>query len=636
MRTSKSFLIEHNQDLSIRSIAHPDDPHEMNWMESPHRLGETVAPSDLEVTRQLDVTDERMELTVTFHNPNHYDVFLQKGILGVYVPFNDSYGKASICMTQRCHAHLNLCGSASWIMGLRMGGISPHLGMLLTEGELVTYSIERENKSNDRGDFLLHPPFVHLLPKQSYTLKMEFFWHDGKEDFLFQIGRHTGHIRIESEHFTYFVGETATVHAICSDEIQNATVMVDGVAVPFTQIEKTLSVALKSTASGERQIVFCINGKTAIAKLWFSTPIDTLVAARCRYIVQKQQFNCVESALDGAYLTFDTEEETPVYDYRRRDINSSRERICMALLILLHLKRNASVISKEEYETLHNSLMRFTTFFKREIYDPTKGTVTNDIGYENSKVRLYNYPWPTRFFLELYELENDPVYLRDAYSIMRQYYALGGKNFYAFTIPILRMCECLERGGMMAERDEMITYFREHAEVMIANASDYPAHEVSYEQSIVAPAAEFLLQMYRLTKEPRYLQEADKQLATAELFSGVQPDYHLYQCAIRHWDGFWFGKRRLYGDTFPHYWSVLSANVFHDYGIIHDRIDYLKMAEDAFRGQLCQFTEDGRATCATLFPFKVNGNTASYRDPWANDQDWALVYYLDYLRESLK
>ena len=31
---------------------------------------------------------------------------------------------------------------------------------------------------------------------------------------------------------------------------------------------------------------------------------------------------------------------------------------------------------------------------------------------------------------------------------------------------------------------------------------------------------------------------------------------------IRHWDGYWFGRERLWGDVFPHYWSVLSAAAY--------------------------------------------------------------------------
>ena len=38
--------------------------------------------------------------------------------------------------------------------------------------------------------------------------------------------------------------------------------------------------------------------------------------------------------------------------------------------------------------------------------------------------------------------------------------------------------------------------------------------------------------------------------------------------------------------------------------------------------------EDGRATCAFVSPRRVNGETAHYADVLANDQDWALMWYL--------
>ncbi|MGM9682081.1 MAG: hypothetical protein ACI3XQ_00630, partial [Eubacteriales bacterium] len=192
-KVSKCFIIEQCDD-TVGSIVHPGDKYGMNWVESKHALGETRCPSDIYVTRQITLTDNALELEVTFNNTNNYDVLLRKGMLGVYVPFNDSYGQAGVCMTRRCHAHLNMCGNSSYIMGLRMGGEAPHLGMILTRGELVTYSVERENKSNDRGDFILHPPFVHLLPNTSYTLKMKFFWHMGREDFYGIIGKEAGFI----------------------------------------------------------------------------------------------------------------------------------------------------------------------------------------------------------------------------------------------------------------------------------------------------------------------------------------------------------------------------------------------------------------------------------------------------------
>ena len=108
------------------------------------------------------------------------------------------------------------------------------------------------------------------------------------------------------------------------------------------------------------------------------------------------------------------------------------------------------------------------------------------------------------------------------------------------------------------------------------------------------------------------------------MFNGFQPDYHLHEVAIRHWDGYWFGKRRLYGDTFPHYWSSQTGKAFRLYARLTGDPVYAKKAEDSLRGVLSMFFSDGTATCAYLFPYTVNGKPGEYADPYANDQDWGL------------
>jgi hypothetical protein len=54
-------------------------------------------------------------------------------------------------------------------------------------------------------------------------------------------------------------------------------------------------------------------------------------------------------------------------------------------------------------------------------------------------------------------------------------------------------------------------------------------------------------------------------MPSLEAFNGNQPDVHLYDIGIRHWDGYWFGKNELLGDTMPHYWSALTAIAFQRY-----------------------------------------------------------------------
>lgn len=54
----------------------------------------------------------------------------------------------------------------------------------------------------------------------------------------------------------------------------------------------------------------------------------------------------------------------------------------------------------------------------------------------------------------------------------------------------------------------------------------------------------------------------------------------------------------------------------------------MEQARQIVRNNLCLFAEDGKAYCAFLYPRLINGQPARGYDALANDQDWALVYYL--------
>ena len=49
------------------------------------------------------------------------------------------------------------------------------------------------------------------------------------------------------------------------------------------------------------------------------------------------------------------------------------------------------------------------------------------------------------------------------------------------------------------------------------------------------------------------------------------------------------------------------------------------------KANLASFSPDGRATCAYLYPRRIDGIPGRYADAYANDQDWALVAYLDFM-----
>ena len=82
----------------------------------------------------------------------------------------------------------------------------------------------------------------------------------------------------------------------------------------------------------------------------------------------------------------------------------------------------------------------------------------------------------------------------------------------------------------------------------------------------------------------------------------------------------------MLGDTFPHYWSVTTGDVYKMYSEITKTEFLSDRGEASLRGCLNLFDSDGFGSCAMVYPKSVNGKPAEYYDPWANDQDWALYY----------
>ena len=117
----------------------------------------------------------------------------------------------------------------------------------------------------------------------------------------------------------------------------------------------------------------------------------------------------------------------------------------------------------------------------------------------------------------------------------------------------------------MTEYNDLLVDFSKTAEVFMTNGLNFPKSEVNFEQSIIAPATQFLLEFYLQTQDKQYMEAAEKMMPVVENLCGNQPDYRLNEIPIRHWDCYWFGKRQVFGDTFPHYWTCINANAYFYY-----------------------------------------------------------------------
>lgn len=114
-------------------------------------------------------------------------------------------------------------------------------------------------------------------------------------------------------------------------------------------------------------------------------------------------------------------------------------------------------------------------------------------------------------------------------------------------LPAAEMYETLKQEGMQDEALILYRELTEHGDWMLERSLSYQKAEVDYEQSIAAPAVDCLVQAYQVSGEEKYLAEAKKQLEVVKLFHAEQPDYHQFQNAVRHWDGYWFGKKKCWG-----------------------------------------------------------------------------------------
>lgn len=609
---------------AVARLAHPADPHGMNWVcaqaENPWfprsygwGLGFLAMPGypagprwetptainglqaryrigQVEIVATRTVRDTLLDEDYVFRNMGDTDQPVWG--IGLCMPFNDNYPDAPTCVTQRCNAHLWCGGHVAYVCALRMGGTAPHLGWVLREGCLAGYSIQGRGLaiagSNTRGVIVMNSGGATLAPGASLRLAGTMFWHDGWEDFLAKARRIPGFVEVSARHYTLVGDEQPQVSV--SDETATVGTAVDGQRIP----------------------VSLSDGRETWLRLQRITDVNDLVRSRAAFIARKQQVRDRNSPLYGAILSYDNDTQARFLNPAWADQGEGREHIGMGILL--------AQAGERWQDRKLRAAARLNQRFVMEKLQDAEGTVY-DSARDRTRQRLYNYPWVAQLHLELKAYDA-------CFRTYRQYYRRGGNTFYAFPIAMLDTVNGFRAARRMDQADELLGLFRGHADRIADVGADIPAHEVNYEQTIIGPATLIPLEVYMLTQDERYLRCAQAFLPMLDAFNGRQPDHHLNDIAIRHWDGFWFGRLRMWGDTFPHYWSALTGWVFYRYWQATGSQEHRRRGREILLNNLSAFRPDGSASCAYLYPDAVNGNPARCWDPLANDQDWALVFVL--------
>jgi hypothetical protein len=540
----------------------------------------------------------------------------------IFTPFNDNYPDAATCVKKRCNAHIWCGGSTTWVNATRMGGEAPHLGLSLSQGSINGYGIEnrsiRMNGANTRGDIYLIHDSVNLAPKESICIEWKLFWHNDWDNFFAKALRTSGHSHMAMDSYTIIKGEKFKLDLQLGKNWKQASLKRNGRVIAPTIKAQKKRMTLNGGKAGEHTFELVDGTKKSVIRTFVAEKPKDIITKRVEFIINNQQIKNTRDPLCGAYLPYDNEDDCIVKS-QDEHLNEGQERVSMGVLLAL-------TQAKWPNKKIETSLKLFYKFARKKLQN-SKYTVFS--GKDLKEKRGYNYAWLARFYHAMYRAFKDKQYLVDMVKTITAFYRDIGYDYYALDIPVFDCIRDLPKEKMMRELKQLEKLFHKHADVIKKNNTNFPAHEVNYEHGIVAAAVNTLLDLYITTGDEACFTKADSYMKCLEAFSGQQPDYHLNEIAIRHWDGYWFGKRQIWGDVFPHHWSAINGLIYHRYWQITGERTFKKKAQQALLNNLCLFTgKTGQASCAYHYPKLVNNIPAEFYDPYANDQDWALVFYL--------
>jgi|GEM_PF-1172528 len=552
------------------------------------------------------------------------------GSVALSIPFRDVYPSASECHQSAFHAHLWTGGANSWVWAARMNGDGTGWGLDLLEGELWSYSVEnREHwrSSNVRGHLYLHltdharnpgafggQPLYRLAAGESLEWRWRLAWHASFD--AFAAGRSDRDFSPRC--LAAELGESIPIRipegARCRIADGHATIT----------RETPGECRIKGTRPGIEWLERVHGARRSRAALLFHRRAREIVSRRVSFILEHQQAGPCEPTRDGAFLPYDRQTGLTEIGGAWGDWSDGRERTAMALLVQAAALRGWAPAGAAE------ALCRYRRYLETHLITPE-----NEVrggSDETSVKRLYNYPWASEFLRGEYLRTGDPGALRRSADILAAYYKNDGTAFLGFLWGVHDLIAWLRKAGEEDRAEALRGNVIAQARNFRALGSHLPKHEVNYEQSMVAPLALLLLSAQRLLPDEDWTPAIRDVLAWLKAFGGKQPDARLADIPIRHWDGFWFGRYRQWGDIFPHYWSVLSGAAYLEAAeFLPELKSGLEEAgERIFRANLVHFQENGFASCAFIYPSCVDGEPAHHFDPLANDQDWALVWLLRY------
>ncbi len=667
---SSTLKITPDESGFLRSIRVLGDASDMNWVLEDSEWGKLehfeikeASFADGKLTQKAIHDTGLLEMTVekyiengkytekySVKNLHWLDFFITPDTFGIYFPFDCKMIRANIAeqFVKKCTAHV-WCGEhTSWIYGAKIGGKPPYLVAHLTEGSMSEYSIDRDlsmtrSCSDYRGIILMNPAPVSILPGETAVYKFVYeATNKHPKDYLRE---DTDQIFISSDKFSVYKNESTVLDIECRRGLKDLVATVDDTPLHVEYIsENHARVEFSSPKTGDYTIYVSANGERTLARVNVLLPLDELLEKRAYFIAEKQQYNKPGSRLDGAYMVYDRDLRAIHYD-GWTDCNCCRERVVMGIIVAKQLQRKFD-------QKLYDSLMKYMEFIEREVFNTETMFIEGGLRDYNLPRRAYNEPWVSLLYRELYAITGDKKHLDYAARILIEYYEWWGVQYGGNCVEPYETAIILREAGMNEYADKLENYELRHVERILKNVYESEGYtETGYEHETPNSRGIFLFNVYQKTKNEKYLPLAYDNIDSSRSFFSFQPDFHFNCISVRHWDCYWFGKRKIYGDTMPHYWSEKAAKML-DAQDNAMGTDHSQEIRQILLGNLCLYRDDGFASNNHLAPYIVHPHVPEGKTPgsshtevrgyfygkendaWANDQDWALYYAIRILDEK--
>ncbi|MFI6875192.1 hypothetical protein ACIBL6_17320 [Streptomyces sp. NPDC050400] len=585
---------------------------------------------DLQLQVRRTVAGDRLVERYAFRNTGTEP--LTTTGLGVQTPFADLYEGAQRALDHAVHAHVFTGGSWAWVLAQPMSGQGRSLGLIVREGALHAYAVETRNKdtlSNVRGHLVLlatdrarnpgafggQPPVV-IAPGQEWVLQWELGWYDSPDAFI-AATRAPARLPVYA---------TETGHDLVVEGDWEVSSPDRAVRVVR---ESPTRHRLTADAHGTHPVRI---GGGARSEVLFHLPVDEMVRRRAHVIMRDHVARERPGLLGHAFVPVDTRTGLTRTENGWADWSDGSERVAMPLLLQLGTR-----MGWLDRATTGPPLDGWARFARAHLLDataaPRRGSQLGHLG-----PRLYDSPWLAQFFHDRHGLTGDDADLDLSARILERNFELGGREHLSIGLSqtAAAVADALGPPGQDRRADALRNNILDSARYFVKAGPRLPPHEVAYEQSMVAPLLDLLTDAHRLTGDPVFLSAVKARLPWLLAFSGPQPHVRLHGVPIRHWDGYWFGADRLWGDVFPHHWSTLTACTLLRLPeeLRTDHTDGI--AGHILRAGMANYREDGSATCAFVMPSAVDGRAAHTADPLANDQDWHLVLWLRNLEAAAR